>query len=161
MHRPKSGKRLLGAGWIIGGSIRQGRLFINCICLLIMGSVGVHSFTRLPVYTLNTESVDSCIKVACIGASTTFGEHIENQPLNGFPEQLQRLLGGAHWTVRNFGVNGGGVLTKGEIPYRETTAWRAAIAFHPDIVLLNLGVNDVKPGSWVYQKDFMHDYAAL
>lgn len=160
MHRQKGGKRLSGAGWIISGSIRQG-LCITCLCLLMMGSVDAHTFTRQPVYTMNAESVDSCIKVACIGASTTFGGNIENQPLNGFPEQLQRMLGGAHWTVRNFGVNGAGVLNKGEIPYRKTIAWQAAIAFLPDIVLLNLGVNDVKPGSWVFKKDFIHDYAAL
>lgn len=53
MHRQKGGKRLLGAGWIVGGSIRKA-----CLCLLIMGSVDAHTFTRQPVYTLNTESVD-------------------------------------------------------------------------------------------------------
>ena len=100
------------------------------------------------------------IKVACVGASTTYGATIKNRPLNGFPERLQRLLGD-RWVVRNFGLNGAGVLLKGELPYRGTATWQAALDFQPDIVILNLGVNDVKPDSWRYQADFMKDYEKL
>lgn len=100
------------------------------------------------------------IRVACVGASTTYGATIENRPLNAFPAQLQGLLGNG-WEVRNFGVNSAGVLEKGEVPYRKTAAFPAALAFQPDIVILNLGVNDVKPVNWKYKADFLRDYQQL
>jgi lysophospholipase L1-like esterase/pimeloyl-ACP methyl ester carboxylesterase len=100
------------------------------------------------------------IKVACVGASTTYGATIKNRPLNGFPERLQRLLADG-WEVRNFGLNSAGVLLKGELPYRGTATWQAALDFQPDIVIFNLGVNDVKPDSWQHKADFIKDYEKL
>lgn len=100
------------------------------------------------------------IRVACVGASTTYGAGIANISRDAFPAQLGRILG-KNWDVRNFGVNSTGVLLKGDLPYRTTAACRAALAFQPDVVILNLGVNDTKPENWKYKNAFLTDYRNL
>lgn len=100
------------------------------------------------------------IKVACVGASTTYGANIPNRPLNAFPAQLGRMLGDK-WDVRNFGVNSTGILKKGDFPYWNTGAFKAALAFNPDVVILMLGGNDVKPQNWKYKSDFIPDYKMM
>jgi lysophospholipase L1-like esterase len=45
------------------------------------------------------------IKVACIGASITYGATIENREQNSYPAQLQKMLGN-NYQVTNYGVSG-------------------------------------------------------
>ncbi len=98
------------------------------------------------------------IKVACVGDSITQGAGTGGHP---YPEQLQRLLG-AGWTVRNFGVSGATLMQSGNLPYRQQDAFRAALAFNPDVVVILLGTNDTKPQNWKkFPTDFETDLTAM
>lgn len=110
--------------------------------------------------SINVSDDDHPVRVACIGASTTYGANIPNIPLNSFPAQLGRMLGPG-WEVRNFGVNSTGILKKGDFPYWNTNAFKAAQQFLPDVVIFNIGVNDVKPQNWKYKSDFFSDYKEM
>ena len=55
------------------------------------------------------------IRVACIGNSITDGHGIDMAPSQGYPAQLQRMLGKDYW-VKNFGVSGRTMLNKGDQP---------------------------------------------
>ncbi len=96
------------------------------------------------------------IRVACIGNSITDGHGIELAPQHGYPAQLQRLLGDGYW-VKNFGVSARTMLNKGDFPYMNEMAWRDALAFDPDIVIIKLGTNDSKPQNWKYGAEFKQD----
>ena len=95
-------------------------------------------------------------RVACIGNSITDGFGIDMAGAYGYPAQLQTLLGNGYW-VRNFGVSSRTMLNKGDWPYMNERAWKDALAFKPDIVIIKLGTNDSKPENWQYGKDFKHD----
>ena len=95
-------------------------------------------------------------RVACIGNSITDGYGIDMAGAYGYPAQLQKLLGNGYW-VRNFGVSARTMLNKGDYPYMNELAWRDALAFKPDIVIIKLGTNDSKPENWQYGKEFKKD----
>lgn len=96
------------------------------------------------------------IRVACIGNSITDGHGIDLAPRNGYPAQLQRMLGN-DYCVKNFGVSARTMLNKGDYPYMNEQAWRDALAFKPDIVIIKLGTNDSKPENWKYNAEFRQD----
>ena len=96
------------------------------------------------------------IRVACVGNSITDGHGIEMAPQHGYPALLQQKLGDDYW-VKNFGVSGRTLLNKGDNPYMNETAWRDALAFNPDIVIIKLGTNDSKPQNWQYASEFKQD----
>lgn len=97
-------------------------------------------------------------KVACVGDSITFGSGAE--PGKSYPSQLQALLGDK-WQVGNFGVSGRTLLKKGDFPYWNEKAFKAAQAFAPDAVIIMLGTNDTKPQNWKYRSEFTSDYREL
>jgi lysophospholipase L1-like esterase len=99
---------------------------------------------------------EDAIKVACIGNSITDGYGIDFAPANGYPAQLQKLLGNDYY-VKNFGVSARTMLNKGDYPYMNEMAWKDALAFKPDIVIIKLGTNDSKPENWQYNADFKKD----
>ncbi len=96
------------------------------------------------------------IKVACVGNSITDGHGIDMATQHGYPALLQGMLGDGYW-VKNFGVSGRTMLNKGDFPYMKETAWKDALAFEPDIVVIKLGTNDSKPQNWQYASEFKHD----
>lgn len=100
------------------------------------------------------------IRVACVGNSITYGATIANREKNCYPAQLQVYLGDGY-EVKNFGVSGTTVLSKGDYPYIKTDAFQESQAFRPDIILIKLGTNDSKPQNWKYNADFKADYQAL
>ena len=95
-------------------------------------------------------------RVACIGNSITDGYGIDMASAYGYPAQLQKKLGQDYW-VRNFGVSSRTMLNKGDWPYMNERAWRDALAFNPDVVIIKLGTNDSKPENWQYGSEFKQD----
>jgi lysophospholipase L1-like esterase len=49
------------------------------------------------------------------------------------------------------------MLNKGDFPYMNEMAWRDALAFKPDVVIIKLGTNDSKPENWQYGAEFKKD----
>ena len=98
----------------------------------------------------------NAIRVACVGNSITDGHGIDMAPSQGYPAQLQRMLGKDYW-VKNFGVSGRTVLNKGDQPYMSELAWADAQAFKPDVVVIKLGTNDSKPQNWQHRAEFQND----
>lgn len=96
------------------------------------------------------------IRVACIGNSITDGHGIDMATQHGYPALLQQKLGKNYW-VKNFGVSGRTMLNKGDKPYMNEKAWRDALAFQPDVVVIKLGTNDSKPQNWQHGADFKQD----
>ena len=96
------------------------------------------------------------IRLACIGNSITDGHGIEMASQYGYPALLQKALGSDYW-VKNFGVSARTMLNKGDFPYMNEMAWRDALAFDPDIVIIKLGTNDSKPQNWKYGAEFKQD----
>ena len=95
-------------------------------------------------------------RVACIGNSITDGAGIDMAEVNGYPAQLQKMLGKDYY-VKNFGVSARTMLNKGDHPYMKEQAWREALDFNPNIAIIKLGTNDSKAHNWQYGKEFAHD----
>src|SRR6266478_2934092 len=85
--------------------------------------------------------VKNKIKVACIGAGITEGATLENRKTQSYPAQLQTMLGEGYEVV-NYGVSGCTMLRKGDKPYWNMPAYKEALAYKPNIVLIDLGGND-------------------
>ncbi len=100
------------------------------------------------------------IKVACVGDSITWGARIKERETNCYPAQLQKLLG-KPYEVRNFGVSGSTLLTKGNKPYIRQNFYKQALACKPDIVIIKLGTNDCKGINWKRSEAFVEDYKNL
>ncbi len=95
-------------------------------------------------------------KVACIGNSIT-----ENYDLLGkdkYPSILQRFIGFDNYEVKNFGLGGRTMLSKGDAPYKNEGTYQDVLNWKPDIVIIKLGTNDAKPYNWVYKNEFQQDY---
>lgn len=100
------------------------------------------------------------IRVACIGNSITDGSGIDMAEVSGYPAQLQKLLGeGYH--VKNFGVGARTLLNHGDHPYMKEMAWRDALAFNPQVVIIKLGTNDSKTENWKHKAEFASDYQQM
>ena len=100
-------------------------------------------------------------RVACIGNSITDGYGIDMVDAEGYPAQLQRMLG-RDYCVRNFGRSGRTLLNNGDRPYMKEQAWKDAKEFQPDIVVVKLGTNDSKPKNWdAHAKEFRNDLQQL
>ncbi|HTN37961.1 MAG TPA: GDSL-type esterase/lipase family protein [Arachidicoccus sp.] len=100
------------------------------------------------------------VRVACVGNSITYGYGIEARNVNSFPAQLQRLLGDSY-DVKNYGVSGRTLLRKGDRPYMKEKAFREALEFQPNIVLILLGTNDSKKVNRPFYDEFEKDYGDL
>lgn len=105
-------------------------------------------------------SAQKTVRVACVGNSITYGAFIPNREKNCYPAQLQAYLG-SEYEVKNFGVSGSTVLTKGDYPYVKTPAYNDSRLYNPQIVFIKLGTNDSKPQNWKYDTEFKANYQAL
>ncbi|HEY8917230.1 MAG TPA: GDSL-type esterase/lipase family protein [Chitinophaga sp.] len=99
-------------------------------------------------------------KVACIGASITYGATVPDREHNSFPSQLQALLG-KDYIVSNYGVSGATLLSSGDHPYIRTNEYQQALQSNPDIVFIDLGGNDSKLINRVHMAEYEADYHAL
>jgi lysophospholipase L1-like esterase len=99
-------------------------------------------------------------RLACVGDSITYGAGIKDREHDSYPAQLGRMLGEG-WDVRNFGVSGATMLKQGNKPYDKEKAYREALAWKPDVVVIMLGTNDSKPQNWSHKDDYASDYKSL
>ncbi len=114
------------------------------------------------------------IKVACIGDSITFGYGLSNRASESYPALLQVLLDKifpGKYEVRNFGNSGSGIYLDSlrgtqKRGYRWMDEHKLALAWKPDIVISNLGINDC--GEYIKEYtgkrkrgQFISDYKAL
>jgi lysophospholipase L1-like esterase len=100
------------------------------------------------------------VRVACVGDSITFGAGVAGRETNAYPAVLGRMLG-ARYAVRNFGRSGATLLRAGDLPYWTTDEFKAATAWAPDVVILQLGTNDSKPQNWAHRDRFAADAGAM
>lgn len=101
------------------------------------------------------------IRVACVGDSITRGGGTEYPALDAYPAQLERMLGGEAYVVGRFGSSGSTLMNSGDMPYQKTQAFQQALAFKPDVVVIQLGTNDTKLQNWEHRGEFAADYTAL
>lgn len=99
-------------------------------------------------------------RIACVGDSNTFGATLPDREHASYPAQLQDILGGGY-EVKNFGVNGRTMLSKGDFPWSKDPAAPQVAEYRPDIVVLSLGGNDSKPHNWEHGSEFGADTRAL
>ena len=109
---------------------------------------------------IRAEDYRETIRIACIGDSITYGASIKNRTKDCYPDQLGRMLG-EDWKVRNFGVSGATLLKKGDLPYWDQQAFKDALAYNPNVVIIKLGTNDTKPQNWKFKDQFAADYADM
>lgn len=100
------------------------------------------------------------VRVACVGDSITFGYGLRDFIHDSYPAVLGRLLGNGY-DVRNYGVSARTMMKKGDRPYVNEAAYKSAVGFNPDIVVLMLGTNDSKTMNWKYKEDFCNDAKAI
>lgn len=117
-------------------------------------------FILLITLAISTIAVQAKTKIACIGASITYGAGIAQRETNAYPAQLQKLMGG-NYEVRNFGISGTTLLSKGDYPYQKTAKFNETLQWNPDIVIIDLGGNDAKAINRKYISDFKTDYMNL
>lgn len=139
-------------------------------CSMLVYPIGDHGFGFGPWFKYHDQLLSDigtwldnhptpapdAIRVACIGNSITDGHGIDMASQHGYPALLQQKLGKDYW-VKNFGVSGRTMLNKGDYAYMNEMAWRDAVAFQPDIVVIKLGTNDSKPQNWKHGAEFKQD----
>ncbi len=106
-------------------------------------------------------SIPGPTRIACVGNSVTFGYGLKNRDHESYPARLNVMLG-ENYQVGNFGRNGATLLSKGHNPYIKSEEFRKAVEFLPDIVIIDLGLNDTDPRNWPnFSDDFITDYQQL
>ena len=101
------------------------------------------------------------IRIACVGNSITYGGGLKDKATEAYPAALQQMLGDKY-EVGNFGRNGATLLKRAPNPYVGTEQFKAAMDFNPDIVIIDLGINDTGLKVWPFFKDdFTVDYLDL
>lgn len=99
-------------------------------------------------------------KIACVGDSITYGQGIADRERNCYPAVLGRMLGDGY-TVRNFGVSGATMMSRGPLPYREQDEFAAAMRWEPDAVVVMLGTNDSRRWDAGLEREFAAECAAM
>lgn len=81
----------------------------------------------------------AAVKLACLGDSITAGMLVRKGDcwVSRIAGALDKKAG-----VGNFGVSARCLLFKGDRPITQEKAYRDALAFNPDILLIGLGTND-------------------
>ncbi|GAA5497600.1 hypothetical protein Rhal01_03796 [Rubritalea halochordaticola] len=119
----------------------------------------------LPASPFRARSDTATVRIACIGDSITFGSGTKDRLQNSYPLQLQDLLG-KNYEVKNFGNPGRGVVRK-SMRGKEKRAYffmkehQQALAYQPDIVICNLGINDLMDWNRFGKDHFVSDYRSL
>jgi len=94
------------------------------------------------------------VKLSCVGDSITGGFGVTKGM--SWPDQIAKMLGGT-CEVGNFGL--GGTYLRA---YQSTEYYLNAKRFNPDVVVIMLGTNDVRPLAWKNSKpNFVTDYMVM
>ena len=127
---------------------------------LIMTTMLLASLAALTA--TETTTARSPAKLACIGDSITAGVGANLRPAMSYPSQLGRMLGTNHWKVGNFGISASTLMnTPASKRVWRSCAMAKVVAFAPDVVIINLGINDCQPGAWASKAEFLPTYRAL
>ena len=106
------------------------------------------------------------IKVAVVGDSITEGYGLSDRSKNAYPVMLDSILG-SNYSVLNCGQSSATVQKKGDVPYWTLGEFYNVFAFKPDIIIITLGTNDVRPrmdgkqGTNWNEVNFSKDYQAI
>jgi acyl-CoA thioesterase I len=132
--------------------------FTSCvIALAMLASCG----TSRSIAPIREADYSGRIRVACIGDSITYGHRIKDREHDSYPAQLGVKLGNK-WEVRNFGVNSATALKASTVPYLGQKSFQDVLAFKPDVVVIELGVNDTNAKSWPsHKEEFISDYLEI
>lgn len=100
----------------------------------------------------------AAVKLACLGDSITAGMLVRKKDC-----WVSRIAGALEKKaeVGNFGVSARCLLFKGDRPITREKAYRDALAFNPDILLIGLGTNDSKKKNWSHKDDFVGNYREI
>lgn len=157
MHRTRAQSMVACAMKTFGSMIWLRKSTLAAISLALAG------VTRPAVVLAGDVHSPGKIRVACIGDSTTFGIGVKNKAEESYPAQLQTLLGGGY-QVTNLGVGSCTLIRKGSPNVWTTLKRLKASQFNPDIVVVDLGINDTvgsPRNCWSHQVDFPGDYRDL
>lgn len=100
------------------------------------------------------------VRVACIGTEITAGFDLSGGDRDAYPARLQRLLGKGY-QVRTFSRPGMTIVRAGDRRGRADGAYRDALRFLPDIVLLELGLHDAGRSGGAGGKSIDSAYTAI
>jgi lysophospholipase L1-like esterase len=109
-------------------------------------------------------AAEAQIRVACIGNSITEGYGLQDAGSQSYPSRLRALLG-SRYSVQNDGASGRTMRKNDD----RNSYWKfgklgQALAFKPDIVVIELGTNDANnfAGQWnTAGPEFKRDYLAM
>ena len=136
---------------------RRSALFCSLLwCSTVMSGLAQEAKNQPAAKPIDVSQYSQPIRVACVGDSITFGAGIQDREKQSYPAQLQQMLG-EKWVVKNFGVSGATMLQAGDKPYQKENAWKEALTFKPDVLIVKLGTNDTKPQNWKHQAQFAAD----
>jgi lysophospholipase L1-like esterase len=120
---------------------------LGLVLILILITAFYFSFGMQP-----TKSNNNLIRVACVGDSITEG--------TDYPNELWMLLG-QNYSMGNFGEGGTTVSLNAPTPYMDSSKFKDAKGFKPQIVIIMLGTNDANPSLQRDNQSFVNDYTVL
>lgn len=100
----------------------------------------------------------AAVKLACLGDSITAGMGVRKEDC--WVSRIARALD-KKAEVGNFGVSARCLLFKGDRPITREKAYRDALAFKPDVLLIGMGTNDSKKQNWIHKDDFAGNYKEI
>ncbi len=110
--------------------------------------------------SLATETLNATLpkKIVFLGDSITYGIGLDSPSTQNYSAQLSTLLADTTWSVESFGITSTTMIKKGSPSYWDSQEFARAKVSEPNIVVIFLGLNDVKPKNWKYKDQFIPDY---
>lgn len=113
-------------------------------------------FVQAAEQAVDPGQYDHPVRVACVGDSITVGVGTTDPKTQGYPAQLQHLLG-PRWEVTTFAAGGRTLLRK-----QDPLDYRRALKYRPDVVIIALGTNDARQATWdKHGAEFVADYVGV
>lgn len=117
-------------------------------------------FYLVVIFLVAACSKEPRLKIACVGDSLTYGLGVEDVTKDSYPALLAQMMGDT-CSVGNFGICERTMLNRADLPYIDEIAYKDALDFNANIVIIMLGSNDTKPTNWVYNDDYKKDMKTL